>query len=39
MHGLLVDDTRTGVLYAVTPDGEPETLLILTPTSSGGEHP
>lgn len=28
---LLVDDARTGVLYAVTPGGQPEILLILTP--------
>jgi hypothetical protein len=26
---LLVDDTRTGILYAVTPDAEPEILLII----------
>jgi len=32
---LLVDDARTGILYAVTPDAEPDVLLIInasTPT-------
>jgi hypothetical protein len=33
---LLVDDTRTGVLYAVTAAAEPQIHLTLTPQPKGG---
>ena len=31
---LLVDDTRTGILYALTPDAEPDVLLIINASAS-----